>query len=145
MGALVVLGRALFGGLGLCAMAGAIVGSLAGYFFGIVLLHVAPIGPTPQERGVAALVLAVFGWINVLVLIGWWLGYGIKNIALPALINAVLVSFLTVFIVNALGLPGWGMLLGFIIGIVVGTLLCQWCRMRRQLERPDEPRASSHA
>lgn len=130
MGALVALARALFGRLGLCAMSGAIVGSQAGYFVGIVLLHLAPTTPTAQQLGVAGLILALMGWLVVLLLIGTWLGYGVRRIALPALLNALLVSFITVLLVNGLGLPGWGMLLGFLVGIVIGSLLCKWCRER---------------
>jgi ABC-type antimicrobial peptide transport system permease subunit len=75
-----------------------------------------------------SLLLALVGWVTVLVMFGLWLHYGIVQIALPAAVNAVLTSFLTMWLNLLIQLPWLATLIGLLVGILVGLILCQFCR-----------------
>lgn len=126
MPALFALARALFGKLSLCALAGGIVGAVAGFLFGLVLPLYPPSTLTLPDVLKAGVVLGLAGWLLVLMVIGVWLRYGMAAIAAPALVNALLTGVLTVAFNDLAQLPAAATLIGIVIGIFVGTVLCRF-------------------
>jgi len=129
MNALFAFGRTLFGRLNLCALSGALSGAATGFFFGLLQFHLEAEGLplSGSEIVVVALLLGLLGWVTVLVVVGVWLRYKMQAIALPALINAVLTSVLTVYVSNVIQLPALASLVGLLIGILVGAIFCWLC------------------
>jgi hypothetical protein len=137
MKALAALANALFGKLSLCATSGGLAGVVAGFFFSMVLLHL-----TATGTGLSALALlqtglglGLVGWVILLIVVGMWLRYGVKETSLPAFVNAILTSVLTVFANAVVRLPALATLIGLLVGILVGSLLCWLCR-RWNMRRP---------
>jgi len=130
MKALFALAKAIFGKLPICSLVGAIIGSIAGFFFGMLQSQlVLPVLPMIDVLRMG-LLLALVGWLIVLLIVGVWLRYGVKAIALQALINAILTAVLTVFANNLIQKPIFATLIGLLIGILVGYILCWYCRRR---------------
>lgn len=127
--ALVALGRLLFGKLSLCALAGALVGAGAGGVLGLYLVGVpSPALSAGQILQLGAL-LGLLGWLVVLLIIGLWLRYGARRIALPSFVTAMFTAVLTVYFNLLVGQPVLATLVGLVVGILVGTVLCWlWCR-----------------
>ncbi|MEA2804941.1 MAG: hypothetical protein QOE49_5036 [Rhodospirillaceae bacterium] len=128
MKAIVLLGQLLFGKLPFCSVVGGMIGVVAGTFMG--LAEAALGGAMPPMASIVShsLLLALVGWVTVLVMFGLWLHYGIVQIALPAAVNAVLTSFLTMWLNLLIQLPWLATLIGLLVGILVGLILCQFCR-----------------
>jgi hypothetical protein len=112
----------------LCAVSGAIVGGLSGMIMGFVLAPPATPALSLPDVVRASLVLGILGWIVLLVVIGAWLHYGFSQIALPALVNALITAFLTVFFCNKIHVAVICTVLGLVIGTLVGWLLCIACQ-----------------
>jgi hypothetical protein len=111
----------------LCAASGAICGGLAGMVMGFYQGPPGAVVLTAAQAFQTGLVLGFIGWMVLLLVIGAWLHYTASAIALPALVNALLSSVLTVFICNALNIPIIDVLVGLLIGTLVGWLLCLLC------------------
>ena len=127
MKGLVALSRMLFGWMSLCAASGALIGSTAGLILAGLISEFPDIAMTARTVAVAWALLALVGWLVVLLVVGGWLRYGARRVALAALVNALLTTLLVTLANLAirqvvLAVPG-----GFVIGAIVGTLLCLVC------------------
>jgi hypothetical protein len=111
----------------LCAVSGAIAGGLAGTVMGLAQAESPHQNLTVPEAWEIALVLGAAGWLVLLILVGLWFHYGLAKIALPALVNAMLTSIVTVFVCRALHIAYLDTLLGVLIGTLIGYLLCRLC------------------
>ncbi len=111
----------------LCAVSGALCGGFAGMVMGFYQSKPGAGTLTPVQALQVGLALGFVGWVMLLVVIGAWLHYGTSAIALPALLNAMLSSILTVFACNALKFPIIDTVLGLVMGTLVGWLLCRLC------------------
>lgn len=127
MAALVKLAGWLFGKLGVCALNGALVGALAGFLYGAVLQEHATHMPTTAELLQMVALLTITCWLVVLLIVGLWLHYGASAIAWPLLLNAFVTVLLTVWINNLVRLPDIAGLIGLLVGILVGFVLCRFC------------------
>ena len=127
MAALVKLAGWLFGKLGVCALNGALVGALAGFLYGAVLEEHATHIPTTAELLQMVALLTITCWLVVLLIVGLWLHYGASAIALPLLLNAFVTVLLTVWINNQILIPEIAGLIGLLVGILVGFVLCRFC------------------
>jgi hypothetical protein len=134
------LGETLFGSLSFCALAGATVGAIAGFFFGLLQSAKPGVTFTASDLALASLLLAATGLLVVLVVFGLWQRYGAGAIFWPALIDALATSFLTVYVNNALKMPLLACPVGLLVGVVVGTVLCALCAYLRP--RPGFPTPS---
>ena len=127
MQALVLLGQWLFGRLPFCCLVGAIAGAVAGAFMGLILPAIPPGAVTWAHTVEAGLMLAVAGWIAVLLIVGVWARYGVTQIWAPAAVNTVLTAILTVW-VNELVRVAWlATIIGILAGVLVGLILCRLC------------------
>jgi hypothetical protein len=115
----------LFATLTVCMAAGGIVGTIAGVVYGLVRDDF-----TSRPAGkllLGALILAGVGWAVVLFVIGVLFRYGVLSIALPSLVTALLTAIATVFLVDLDGLWTVGALLGLVVGLLIGAILCELC------------------
>jgi len=80
-----------------------------------------------QEVVSTGVILALFGWLVVLLVAGVWLSYGVQSVALPALVNAIFTGVLVVYVNNVIQVPALAALIGLLIGVLVGTALCWLC------------------
>ncbi len=130
MKALFALAKAIFGKLPICSLVGAIIGSIAGFFFGMLQSQLTlPVLPMIDVLRIG-LLLALLGWLIALLVVGVWLHYGVAAIALQAFINAILTAILTVYANNLIQQPIIATFIGLVIGILIGYILCWYCRKR---------------
>ena len=129
------LGRAIFGHLPFCAIPGAFVGVLVGAFVSLLqILH--PVHFTGAQAFVTGLALGLVGFAAILGILVLFFHYSLAAIFLPTLVNALLVGIAVVAVLNAVQRPATGAFLGFIIGLIVGSLLCfAACRYPRRESR----------
>ncbi|HKB01527.1 MAG TPA: hypothetical protein VKD90_04865 [Gemmataceae bacterium] len=122
------LSRRTLGRLGICALVGGLVGAIVGFLFSAVQSHFGNAPVSAAECLQLAGLFGLFAWLFVLVLVGSWLGYGFRAVAVPTLVTAAATTLAVVFALNRLRVPDWGALLGLVIGLLVGWLLCRLCQ-----------------
>jgi hypothetical protein len=110
--------------LGTCGNAGVIVGAVVGGLLTLLDFLDGPLSPTAAELLRLWLLLSIFGWLVLLFVLAGLVRLALGGVALPALINALLVTGLTIWICRILGAWGWAFLIGIAVGILVGALLC---------------------
>lgn len=118
----------LFGKLPFCSVAGALVGVIAGTLLGLCEAALPAGMPSLGDVVATALALGLLGWFSIILMFGVWLHYGIAQIAPPALPNALLTALLTVWINFLIRMPAIAVPLGMLAGILVGLMLCRFCR-----------------
>lgn len=123
-----------FARLPFCSLPGAVAGSFAGFIVTLFMLEHPDLTLSPQEQVLLGLMIGITAWLLILLLYGMILQYGIGAIMWPSLLNALLSALLTVFVNLWLARPPIASVLGLLIGILVGALLCRFCRdvTRRQ-------------
>lgn len=122
------LGR-LLEPLGLCGKTGVLAGLLAGF---ILMLDSFGHGERNVDLGEGVVVfglLASFAYVVLLFLLTVLERFTFASVALPALINVLLVVGVTVAIVFGFDIRDWAMLVGAVVGALVGSLLCQLNRI----------------
>lgn len=113
------------GRLGECGVAGVIVGAVAGMLLTLLYwMHGGALTLTTTELWYAALVLAAFGWIVLIFVLVALVRSTFTSVAIPSLVNALLVAVLTTFISYRAGALEWAWLIGMLVGALVGYLLC---------------------
>ena len=127
MAAFVKLAALLFGRLSFCALMGALIGVLAGFLFSALMEEHPGYTFTSAELLQIAIPLAIACWLVVLLIVGVWLHYGATAIAWPLLLNAFVTVLLTVWANNLIQMPALAAVIGLLIGVLVGTLLCRFC------------------
>ncbi len=128
MQAFFLLGHFLFGKLPFCSIVGGMIGVVAGTLIGLSQASLGPAMPPLAAIFTNSLLLALIGWIVVVVVFGLWLHYGVGAIALPAALNALITAFLTTWLDLKIHQPILSPLLGLLVGILVGLVLCRFCR-----------------
>jgi acid phosphatase family membrane protein YuiD len=122
------LGLLLFGRLSFCALVGGMLGAITGLLFTAIQ---APGLYTNQDLLYISLALAFVSFLLVLLIAGGFCRYGVRSIFLGTLVNSLVTSVLTVFAAERVGFPPVTALLGLVIGILVGSILCRLCRRVR--------------
>jgi hypothetical protein len=110
--------------LGVCAIAGIVVGMLTGGAVELLSWLDAPLAPSPAEFLRLWLITALFGWLVLLFVLVALSRWSFASVALPALINALLTSGLTLLLCRWTGLWAWAFWLGILAGLIVGLILC---------------------
>ena len=128
MGALFAFAKALFGKLPWCSLAGGVAGIITGFVFSLFQVQNPTIVLTIQQILQIAAILGLISWLFLLLVIGVWLKYGIPSIALQTFVTAFLTAFFTVYLSNVINLPYLTVILGWLVGILIGYLLCLFCR-----------------
>ncbi|PYS99107.1 MAG: hypothetical protein DMF63_13640 [Acidobacteria bacterium] len=128
MGALLAFAKLFFGKLPWCSLAGGLAGVVTGFVFSLFQIQNPTIILTMPQIVQIAAVLGLVSWLFLLLVIGVWLKYGIKSIALQTFVTAFLTAFFTVYLSNLLNLPYLTVILGLLAGILIGYILCLFCR-----------------
>jgi hypothetical protein len=115
--------------LGVCAIAGIIVGMLTGGAVALVDWLHGPLALTNAELLRFWALTALFGWLVLLFVLVVLSRWSFASVALPALVNSVLVSGLTLILCRATGLYAWGFWIGILAGLLVGLILCGLYRL----------------
>jgi hypothetical protein len=112
--------------LSICANTGFMAGAIAGFFLGLEDAVSAnfPLA-TFQDVLIDSLLLTAMAWIAVLFVLCVTARLSFSSVALPSLINCFLTCLLTTWICNKFSLFRWAWLVGMLVGIFVGTLLCR--------------------
>jgi hypothetical protein len=110
--------------LGTCGNAGLIVGMLTGGLLALLDFLDGPLAPTLTQIIRLWLVTALFGWLVLLAIFVGLVRWRFSAVALPSLVNAVLVAGLTLLICQALGAFAYAWWIGILVGLLVGRLLC---------------------
>jgi len=118
----------LLGKLPFCSLVGALAGIIAGTLLGLSEAALPAGMPAIADLLKMTLVLGLLGWLADILVFGIWLRYGIAQIAPPALPNALLTALLTVWINLLVRMPAIAVPLGFLAGVLVGWVLCRFCR-----------------
>lgn len=122
------LGR-LLAGLGICANAGLVVGLTTGGMLGLLAAFEGPPAPTAAELLQVWAATALFGWLILIFLFVPLSRWSFRAVALPAAANAIVVCGLTLFLCEAFALYLWGLVVGALVGVAVGLLLCGLYRL----------------
>ncbi len=112
---------------GVCAVSGAIAGAIVGGIFGMVYLLAG--SPAIPAAGLLAMAvgLSLFAWAAVLIIVGVFGNYGVVPVAPRALVTCLLAGLITVWVIYATHSGGYGTLLGWIVGFMIGRSLCVAC------------------
>jgi hypothetical protein len=111
-----------------CSLPGSVAGSLAGLLMSTFELA-RPSGPlSAQQLVIVALLITIPALLLVLFLFGL-LHYRVGQILPAATLNALITTMLVVFLVHWLNMPAVGGILGLVIGVLVGALLCLFCKL----------------
>jgi hypothetical protein len=119
---------ALLGRLGVCGQAGVAVGVITGFVLTLLDLINGPLGSDFGELAAMWLMLAVFGWLLIVFLFTVFARWSAASVAAPALVNSVLVTGLTVLVCRVAGVFSLAWLVGALVGVLVGYLLCSLYR-----------------
>lgn len=131
MNALVAFARLLFRRFSLCAHVGANIGVFAGFIMAYLqALHPQGLMLTPLQVVGWAVLIAIVGGFFLFVILAFWVHYDWQTIALPLLVNSLITSLLTVVVTDFLAFPALAMLVGFLLGLLIGTVLCWFCHRR---------------
>ncbi|MBZ0281429.1 MAG: hypothetical protein K8L97_11875 [Anaerolineae bacterium] len=127
MNLLITTSKTLFGRVPFCGINGGIIGIIVGFLFGMLQLEHPDGSFTLAELVIAILLLVLVSWAFILLVVGVWLRYGAGQIALPALVNALITGTLTVLANLIVKSTALSVPLGWLIGILVGMALCWLC------------------
>jgi hypothetical protein len=111
-----------------CSLPGAVAGSLAGLLMAAFELSRPAGALSPQQLVIIALLITIPALLLVLFLFGL-LHYGVGQILPAATLNALITTLLVVFLVHWLNMPAAAGILGLLVGVIVGALLCLFCRL----------------
>ena len=111
--------------LSFCAKIGAFAGPFVGGGVAIVLNDYPTLSPL-SLFSVSAL-LTLFAWLGILLFVGMILRYGVRQIWAITLITCLLTGACVSFLVYAFNVVVFSMLLGFIVGILSGEIVCKLC------------------
>lgn len=117
------LARAL-GPLGVCGNAGLLVGMVTGGLLFLLDFLEGPLALTLVEALQFWAATAAFCWLMLIALFVALARWTFASVALPALVNSVLVSGLTIFACRVFSLYAWAWWVGILVGVLVGFLLC---------------------
>jgi hypothetical protein len=120
-------GGAVFGPLRFCAKIGAMIGLIVGTMMSLLLAFQPGVTFPASTLWAICALTGVVALVAVLLIVGVWLHYGAGAIFAPVLVNAAFTTILTVWITYKLQKPYLSALVGLVIGVVVGTLLCRAC------------------
>lgn len=110
--------------LGTCGNAGIIVGAIVGGLLSLLDLLHGPLNVAGADFWRLWIALSLFGWLALLFILAGLVRLTLSSVALPALVNSALVTFLTLWICRAIPAWGWAVPIGILIGMLIGVLLC---------------------
>lgn len=118
----------------LCAQIGMLNGVLTGFLFGLLQQGGCCQVITTAQLASTALLLAALAFLVSVFVLCVISRFTFASVAFATLINAVLVAFAVVFVLNAIGAsmasPIIGVFIGLVVGLLVGWILCLLCDLK---------------
>lgn len=111
--------------LGICGMIAALAGFIAGGILCLLAFMHGGLVLSGQEWLYLALLLTIFTWLIILFLLFAFVRVRVKPHILPTLLSVFLVVVLTIVVCAALDLFDWAWIIGPVIGMIIGGLLCR--------------------
>jgi hypothetical protein len=111
--------------IGACGQAGVIVGMIVGGLLGLHDFIEGGIAVSANDLLAYWLLLAIFGWIVLLAIFTLFVRWSLGSVIVPTFVNALLVTGLTLLVVVTGGLYPIAFFVGLLMGLLVGSLLCQ--------------------
>jgi MFS-type transporter involved in bile tolerance (Atg22 family) len=111
--------------LGVCANIGILTGSIAGLSLTGLLLLKGTLTLSNTDVVWIALILTGFTWLIALFLLCAMARLTFRSVALPSLVNTILVCFATVIVAKALNAYANAWIIGIVLGFLIGMLLCR--------------------
>lgn len=113
--------------LGICSTVGLMAGGITGFFlFCHYLNYPVPVFTDSELLKVAAM-LWLFCFLVILFILFVFCRFKLGSVFIQTLINTLLSSFATTYIVNLTGAWLWAFFIGILIGLIIGRLLCFIC------------------
>jgi hypothetical protein len=120
--------------LPLCAQVGMLNGVVVGFLYGLLQFNNCCQAPPSSQLAWIALLLAGQAMIVSLFVLLVICRYTLGSVLFAVFVNAVIVAFAVVFVLNAIGAsvasPIVGVIVGLVIGLIVGWMLCLLCDVR---------------
>lgn len=117
---------------GICAIVGAIAGSLTGMMFGLTLVAQPTHTLSFHDALLASILLGLLDWVVVVIALVVFGGYQLSVILFPSFVTCMVASICTALLLNTLHRPFagmFGMLIGWFLGLAIGFLFCRICRI----------------
>lgn len=120
--------------LPLCAQVGMLHGVVVGFLYGLLQFsNCCQASPSSQLAWVALLLAGVALIVSLFVLMVVC-RYTLGSILFALFVNAVIVAFAVVFVLQAIGASVvsaiLGVIVGLVIGLIIGWILCLLCDLR---------------
>lgn len=116
--------------IGLCGNTGFIAGTFAGIILSILnMQYEGALTLTTPEFFKITIELILFCWIVVVFVFVFFGKLKFSQVVIPALFNVIVVVFLTAWISWKLNIFPWAWLIGMIIGLLIGYLLCRFSKL----------------
>lgn len=115
-------------GAGICAITGALAGSFTGTVFGLSLIVAPGYRVSAGQASWVGAALGLIAWIVILWLLLVMGHYLLNSVLVPSLVTCLVVSVVTTWVVNLVHQPGFGPLIGWIVGFLLGRLFCLTCK-----------------
>ena len=115
--------------LGICTTVGFIAGAITGFLLFCYWMNdpATPVVTTGEFWKIAGM-LWLFSFLTILFILVVFCRYTIASVFFQTLLNTLLSSVLTTFVVIKLDLMKWAFWVGIFIGLVIGRLLCLICQ-----------------
>jgi hypothetical protein len=120
---------ALMSRLGLCAACGCIAGGITGMLMGPYLFSLVGHHMSPHDATLLGAGLGLIDWLAVLFLLVAVGRYILGNVLISSLFTSVVASIFAALVINATRAPLVSMLTGWVVGLIVGAILCRLCRI----------------
>lgn len=112
--------------LGLCGRTGVLGGLLAGLVLMLYAFAHEDADAVNLDEGIVVFaLLAAFVYLAVVFILTAFERLTFASVALPALVNVLLVVGVTVALSLGLEIPEWSMVVGALVGALIGFLLCR--------------------
>ena len=116
--------------LGLCGNTGFIAGCFAGIILTILnMQYEGALALSVEEFYKVCAMLILFCWVVIIFLLVFLAKFKFSHVAIPAFVNVFVVVFITVFLSWKWDVFEWAWLIGMLIGIIIGYLLCRFSRV----------------
>lgn len=110
--------------LGPCGNIGLMIGLIAGLLLTVLSLRTAHLRPAPMEVFWIIVILTLFCWV-VMVFVAVVFGrFRLRSVLWGMLLRSVVICLVTVLITHVLGTYRFGIIIGIVVGLFFGYLIC---------------------
>ena len=119
----------LFNKLGACGNIGLIIGIMAGGLLTLLSIRTVHLRPILAEVFWIVVILSLFCWIIMLLIGTVFIRLQLRSIVWGMLVRSVVICLFTVLFAQWLGIYRYGLIVGIVVGLFFGYVVC-WIRKR---------------